>query len=197
MIFLGYLVAVILLALGFGILASGWNTIHQANALDQKGLLVLVQVAMAFIGAIAAAILTATIGRSNEYLRSRLTESVNDTTERLKAALTESVNASTERLKADLTTSVNASTERLKADLTKSGDTFRAELNQLAPRRHAAYHAIWAALAQYFRAVQKFEAGFLTRTRSRRLKRHVLMQAVKRSLLTRPTTKRSTASGRS
>jgi hypothetical protein len=54
---------------------------------------------------------------------------------------------------------VNASTEGLKADLTKSGDTFRAELNQLAPRRHAAYHAIWAALSQYFRAVQKFEDG--------------------------------------
>jgi hypothetical protein len=159
MIALGYLVAVILLALGVGILASGWTTLHQASVLDQKYLLLFIQVTMAFVGAIAAAILTATVGRSNEYLRSKLAQSVNDTTEILKAELTQSVNDTTERLKADLTESVNETTERLKADLTKSGDTFRAELNQLAPRRHAAYHAIWAALAQYFRAVQKFEAG--------------------------------------
>jgi hypothetical protein len=143
MIYLGYLVAAILFALGVGILVTGWTTI-QAPVLDPKNLLPLVQVAMAFIGAIAAAILTATVGRSNEYLRSELAQSVANTTENLKAALTESV---------------NASTERLKADLTKSGDVFRAELNQLAPRRHAAYHAMWAALSQYFRAVQKFEGG--------------------------------------
>jgi hypothetical protein len=62
MIFLGYLVAAILVALGFGILASGWTTI-QTPLLDPKNLLLLVQVAMAFIGAIAAAILTATVGR--------------------------------------------------------------------------------------------------------------------------------------
>jgi hypothetical protein len=159
MIALGYLIAVILLALGVGILASGWTTLHQASLLDEKNLLLFVQVTMAFVGTIAAAILTATVGRSNEYLRSKLAKSVNDTTEILKADLTRSVNDTTERLKADLAKSVNETTERLKADLTKSGDTFRAELNQLAPRRHAAYHAIWAALAQYFRAVQKFEAG--------------------------------------
>jgi hypothetical protein len=159
MTFIGYLVAAILVALGLDILASGWTTLHQTPVLDQKNLLLLIQVAMAFIGAIAAAILTATVGRSNEYLRSTLAQSVNDTTERLRADLTKSVSASTELLKADLTRSVNASTEFLKADLTKSGDTFRAELNQLAPRRHAAYHALWAALAKYFRAVQKFEAG--------------------------------------
>lgn len=159
MIFLGYLVAVILVALGCGILASAWTTIHQAPLLDQKNLLLLAQVAMAFVGAIAAAILTATIGRSNEYLRSRLTQSVNASTETLKAELAKQVNASTETLKADLTKSVNASTELLKADLTKSGDAFRAELGQLAPRRHAAYHTMWAALAKYFRVVQKFEAG--------------------------------------
>jgi hypothetical protein len=157
-IFLGYLVAAILAALGVGILVTGWTSI-QAPVLDPKNLLPLVQTAMAFVGAIVTAILTATVGRSNEYLRSKLTQSVNETTERLKAALTTSVNESTERLKADLTKSVNESTERLKADLTKSGDVFRAELNQLAPRRHAAYHAMWAALSQYFRAVQKFEDG--------------------------------------
>jgi hypothetical protein len=159
MIFLGYLVALILLALGFAILASGWTTINQSPSLDQKNLLLLVQIAMGFVGAIAAAILTATIGRSNEFLRSRLADSVNVSTETLKAELAKQVSASTEALKADLAKSVNASTELLKADLTKSGDTFRAELNELAPRRHAAYHAVWAALAQYFRAVQKFENG--------------------------------------
>jgi hypothetical protein len=129
MTYLGYLVAVILVVLGGGLLASGWGTLHQATVLDVKNLLLLIQVAMAFVGAIATAVLTATVGRSNEYL------------------------------KAELTKSVNASTESLKADLTKSGDAFRAELNQLAPRRHAAYHAIWAAVSQYFRAVQKFENG--------------------------------------
>jgi len=143
-IILGYLVALILFALGVGILATGWTTIQQAPLLDHKNLLSLAQIAMAFVGAIATAILTATVGRSNEYLRARLNESVNDATERLKA---------------DLTESVNASTELLKADLTKSGDVFRAQLSQLAPRRHAAYHALWAALVQYFRALQKFEAG--------------------------------------
>jgi hypothetical protein len=158
-IFLGYLLALILLALGFGILASGWTTIQQAPLLDHKNLLSLAQIATAFVGAIAAAVLTATVGRSNEFLRARLADSVNASTEKLKADLAESVNASTENLKAELATSVNASTENLKAELTRSGDVFRAELNQLAPRRHAAYHAIWAALVQYFRAVQKFEAG--------------------------------------
>jgi hypothetical protein len=159
MIALGYLIAVILLALGVAILASGWTAFHQESVLNQKNLLLFVQIAMAFVGAIAAAILTATVGRSNEYLRSKLAQSVNDTTEMLKADLNRSVNDTTERLKADLAKSVNETTERLKADLTKSGDAFRAELNQLAPRRHAAYHVVWAALAQYFRAVQKFETG--------------------------------------
>jgi hypothetical protein len=159
MTYLGYLVAVILVLLGSGILANGWNTLHLASVLDDKNLLLLIQVAMAFVGAIAAAILTATVGRSNEYLRSKLTQSVNEPTERLRADLNESVSASTERLKADLAQAVNSLTELLKADLTKSGDTFRAELNQLAPRRHAAYHALWAALSQYFRALQKFEDG--------------------------------------
>jgi hypothetical protein len=159
MIIVGYLVAAILLALGFGILVSGWTTLQEAPVLDQKNLLSLAQIAMAFVGAIAAAALTATVGRSNEYLRSRLSEAVNTSTERLKAELAGSVSASTEKLKAELATSVNASTEKLKAELTKSGDVFRAELNQLAPRRHAAYHVMWASLVQYFRAVQKFEAG--------------------------------------
>jgi hypothetical protein len=145
-----------LLALGFGILVSEWTTLQRTPLLDQKNLLSLAQIAMAFVGAIAAAVLSATVGRSNEYLRARLNESVNASTEKLKADLAESVNASTE---SELTTSVNASTELLKADLTKSGDVFRAQLSQLAPRRHAAYHAIWAALVQYFRAVQKYEAG--------------------------------------
>jgi hypothetical protein len=61
MIFIGYLVAAILVALGVGILASGWTTLHQTDVLDQKNLLLLIQVAMAFVGAIAAAILTATL----------------------------------------------------------------------------------------------------------------------------------------
>ena len=106
MIYLGYLVAFVLAALGVGILATGWTSI-QAPVLDPKNLLPLVQTAMAFVGAIVTAILTATVGRSNEYLRSKLTQSVNETTEKLKAALTTSVNKSTERLKADLTRSVN------------------------------------------------------------------------------------------
>jgi hypothetical protein len=158
-ILVGYLIAIILLALGVIIITSGWTTLQQASVFDEKNLLLLIQIAMTLVGALAAAIITATVGRSSEYLRSRLSQSVADSTERLKADLTKSVNETTERLKSDLTTSVNASTERLKAELTKSGDVFRAELNQLAPRRHAAYHALWAALAQYFRALQEFEAG--------------------------------------
>lgn len=159
MIAFGYLIAVILIALGLGILASTWDALHQLPKLDQKALVALTQAALAFTGAIATAIFTASIGRSNEYLRAQLNQSVAEATTRLNAELTQSVNASTESLRAELTTSVNASTARLEAELTRSGDIFRAQLNERIPRRYAAYSTIWAALSQYFRALQKFEAG--------------------------------------
>ncbi|MCW1994793.1 hypothetical protein [Bradyrhizobium diazoefficiens] len=159
MIFIGYLISIILFAFAAVIIVASWDTLLAAPKLDLKSLLTLVQAALAFIGAITAAILTATVGRSNEYLKARLTQSVNEATTRLNAELAQSVNASTERLRAELTASVNESTQLLQAELTRSGDVFRAELDQLVPRRYEAYHAIWAALTQYFRAVQKFEAG--------------------------------------
>ncbi|WOH58512.1 hypothetical protein [Bradyrhizobium sp. BWC-3-1] len=159
MIFIGYLFTGVLLALGVAIIIASWDTLNALPKLDLKYLSTLVQAAMAFIGAIAVAILTATVGRSNEYLKVRLTQSVNAATAKLNAELTRAVNASTERLRAELTASVNESAQLLQAELTKSGDVFRAELNQLVPRRYEAYHAIWTALTQYFRAVQKFEEG--------------------------------------
>ncbi|MGL3111926.1 hypothetical protein [Bradyrhizobium sp. BR 1432] len=146
MIFLGYLISLVLVAFGVVIIVASWDTLLAAPKLDLKSLLTLIQAALAFIGAIAAAFLTATVGRSNEYLKARLTQSVNDATTRLNAELAQSVNASTERLRAELTASVNELTQRLQAELTRSGDVFRAELNQLVPRRYEAYHAIWSAL---------------------------------------------------
>jgi hypothetical protein len=56
---LGYLVAVVLFALGLGSLA--WNTLHQTSMLDGINLLLLMQVAIAFVGAIAVAIFTLTL----------------------------------------------------------------------------------------------------------------------------------------
>ena len=58
-------------------------------------------------------------------------------------------------LNAELTKSV----ETTKAGLTKTGDEFRAVLGQVVPRQHAAYHAMWAAVSQYFSALQRFETG--------------------------------------
>jgi len=46
----------------------------------------------------------------------------------------------------------------LRADLVKSGDVFRAELAQIVPTRHAAYHAMSATATMYYYALQKFEA---------------------------------------
>lgn len=159
MTFIGYLFTGVLLALGVVVIVASWDTLLAAPKLDLKSLLTLVQAALVFIVTIAAAILAATVGRSNEYLKARLTNSVNDATTRLNAELAQYVNASTERLRAELTASVNESTQLLQAELTRSGDVFRAELNQLVPRRYEAYNAIWSALTLYFRAVQKFEAG--------------------------------------
>lgn len=156
---IGYLVAIILLALGFFVLVEGWNTITSKQTLDTKDFLLLVQVAMAFIGAIAAAILTATVGRSNEYIRSALNQSVAEATAKLNAQLGEETGKSLAAFTAELTKWNNLAIEEFKAELTHTGDVARSELNQLAPRRHAAYHTMWAALTQYFRALQKFEAG--------------------------------------
>ncbi|TCR65605.1 hypothetical protein [Bosea sp. BK604] len=162
MIILGYLLSLFFLILGGGLLYLSWDqlvALSGTQGVAPERLAQMVQIAMAFVGAIAAAILTATIGRSNEYLKSKLAQSVNDATETLRQELALRTGKALEDHKGDINRATAEFTERLKSDLAKTGDTFRAELSQLAPRRHAAYHAMWAALAQYFRAVQKFEAG--------------------------------------
>jgi hypothetical protein len=40
---------------------------------------------------------------------------------------------------------------------TKSGDEFRAALNQIMPKKVDAYHSMYSAASQYFRALQNFE----------------------------------------
>jgi len=95
--------------------------------------------------------------RSNLHLQAQLNQAVNQSTETFRAKLAKETGIQLEQVRSELTNSVNASTERLKAELTKSGDEFRARLGQIVPREHAAYHSMWAAASQYFRALQKYE----------------------------------------
>jgi hypothetical protein len=156
---LGYILAVVLAASGVLVIVEGWSTISHAGHLESKDVIPFLQVVVTFISAIVVAILTATFGRSNLRLQADLGKSVNAATETLKSKLTAETQASLAHLNSELSKSVAESTERLKADLVQSGDVFRAELAQLVPKRHAAYHAMWAAASMYFRALQKFEGG--------------------------------------
>lgn len=157
----GYLVALVFFVLACGILSYSWKVLTGVwgQGLNETSIIQVVQIAMAFIGAILTAILTATLGRSTEYLKANLSQSTNKIAEQFKADLAVKTGIILEDHRANMTKVTTTATEEFKAGLTKIGDVFRSELSQLAPRRHAAYHSMWAALNQFFRAVQKFEAG--------------------------------------
>lgn len=151
MTYLAYAVAVLLAGLGGYALYMGWSTVSSIGQLQKNEAILLTQIGVTFISGIAIALLTAAFARSNETLKSELTKS----TEELKNRLARETGTAITTLNSELMKSV----EGVKAGLTKVGDEFRAELGQVVPRRHGAYHGMWAAASQYFSALQKFEAG--------------------------------------
>ena len=93
-------------------------TVARIPHVELKDYLLLIQVIMTFLTAVALAVYSSATARSTEELKARLAQEVGGSIEELKA-----------------------------------------DLGQIVPKTHEAYHAMWDAATKYLRALQQFELG--------------------------------------
>ena len=124
-----YIVGALLLFVVYPALVSAWTTISLIPHVETKDYLLLVQITITFLTTVGLALISLAGARSTEALRAQL-------------ALT-----------------VNEATEKLRAELQQRSEDIKARIGQIVPREHEAYHAMWKAASDYFRALQHLQDG--------------------------------------
>jgi hypothetical protein len=117
-----------------------WIILINDNTMQTKDYILLIQVTVVFLTAIATAgisIAVVNLQQANSLKIEDYRQNVGMQQDKLRADLTQSVQES-----------VNSSTEQLKA-----------RLGQLVPKKYESYHSMWKAATEYFLALKKLELG--------------------------------------
>jgi hypothetical protein len=115
---LAYLLSFVVISLGILIIVSTVSTIVQQAHLEVKDYLLLVQVIMTFLTAVALAVYSSATAQSTEELKARLAKEVGGSIEEIKA-----------------------------------------DLGQIVPKTHDAYHAMYDAATKYLSVLGQFQLG--------------------------------------
>jgi hypothetical protein len=182
---IGYVLAVVLIALGVQIIVSACGSLTTVSHLEVKDYLLFIQITMTFVTAIGLAVLSFASSRSTVQLQAQLQKAASEFTVQLQADLARQTAEATTKLQAGLARETATSTaklqaglsretaeavellraklmessEHVRAELNKSTEDFKSRLGQIIPKQHEAYHSMWKAVSQYYRALQGYEDG--------------------------------------
>jgi hypothetical protein len=142
---IGYVLAVVLIALGVQIIVSAWGLLTTVSHLEVKDYLRFIQITMTFVTAIGLAVLSFASSRSTVQLQAQLQKAASEftvqlqadlarqtaeATTKLQAGLARETATSTAKLQAGLSRETAEAVELLRAKLMESSEHVRAELNK-------------------------------------------------------------------